>query len=125
MKRTIIALSVFAFVFTFATTGSDAVAAEANTYTVVSPADQDPPKTMSKKATAKTAEKKSACCDETAKVSAKAADCNTPCTDKDKSAKAAADCNTPCNDKSAKASTDCDSKKATTTTAAAVTPDVK
>ena len=125
MKRTIIALSVFAFVFTFSTTSIDAVAAEANTYTVASPADQDPPKAMAKKATAKTTKAKSACCDETAKASAKAADCKTPCTDTDKSAKASADCNTPCNDKSAKASADCDSKKATTTTASTITPDVK
>lgn len=125
MKRTIIALSVFAFVFTFATTSNDAVAAEANTYTAVSPTHQDPPKAMAKKATAKTAETKSACCDETAKAKTASADCKTPCTDKDKSAKASADCNTPCNDKSVKASADCDSKKGTTTTAAAVTPDVK
>lgn len=123
MKKAIIALSVFAFVFTFATTSNDAVAAETNTYTAVSPTHQDPPKTVAKKEASKTAETKSACCDETAKASAKAADCKTPCTDK--SAKASADCNTPCNDKSAKASADCDSKKGTTTAAAAVTPDVK
>ena len=124
MKKAIIALSVFAFVFTFATTGSDAVAQEANSYAVVSPADQDPPKAEANKATAET---KSACCDKTAQAKAASADCNTPCTDKAKSAKASADCNTPCTDKdkSAKASADCDSKKATTTTAAVVEPDVK
>ena len=124
MKRTIIALSVFAFVFTFATTSNDAVAAEVNTYAVASPADQDPPKAVAKKETAKTSETKSACCDETAKAKTASADCKTPCTDKDKSAKASADCATPCNDKSAKASADCDSKKGTIT-AAVVTPDVK
>lgn len=122
MKKAIIALSVFAFVFTFATTSSDAVAAEANVYTVTH---QDPPKTVAKKEAAKASEAKSACCDKTAKATTKSGDCNTPCTDKEKSAKASTDCNTPCNDKSAKASADCDSKKATTTTAAAVTPDVK
>ena len=114
MKKVIIAFSVFAFVFTFSTNSNHAVAAEANTYTAVSPTHQDPPKTVAKKEAAKTAEAKSACCDKTAKASTNAADCKTPCTDKDKSAKASADCNTPCTD-----------KKATTTTASTVTPDIK
>ena len=108
MKKAIIALSVFSFVFAFTANSTDAVAKEVNVYTVASPSDQDPPKAEASKKTAESpATTKSACGDKSAKA---ASDCSKPCSDKDKSAST---------------STDCGSKKATTTTAAVVSPDVK
>ncbi|MDY0102210.1 MAG: hypothetical protein RBS07_04680 [Lentimicrobium sp.] len=108
MKKAIIALSVFSFVIAFAVNSSDAVAKEVNAYTLVSPADQDPPKTQAAKTSAEMpATAKSSCGDKSAKA---AGDCSKPCGDKDKSASASADCG---------------SKKATTTTAAVVSPDKK
>lgn len=108
MKKAIIALSVFAFVFAFAANSTDAVAKEVNVYSVAAPSDQDPPKAdASKTTTQASTATKSSCGDKSAKA---AGDCSKPCSDKDKSASA---------------STDCGSKKATTTTAAVVSPDVK
>lgn len=108
MKKAIIALSVFAFVFAFAAGSSDAVAKEVNVYTVEAPSHQDPPKAEASKTTAQSpTATNSSCGDKSAKT---ASDCSKPCSDKDKSASA---------------STDCGSKKVTTTTAAVVSPDVK
>ncbi len=108
MKKAIIALSVFAFVFAFAANSTDAVAKDVNVYSVASPSDQDPPKAdASKTSTQAPVATKSSCGEKSAKA---AGDCSKPCGDKDKSASASADCG---------------SKKATTTTAAVVSPDVK
>ncbi|MBW6490119.1 MAG: hypothetical protein K0B15_02880 [Lentimicrobium sp.] len=108
MKKVIIALSVFAFVFAYSGVTSDASANQVSTYTADFNADKDLTPDGTKKA-AKADATKSSCGDKSAKASS--SDCSKSCGAKDKSAKASAG--------------DRDTKKSGATTAAVSAPDVK
>ncbi|KAF0204719.1 MAG: hypothetical protein FD170_144 [Bacteroidetes bacterium] len=106
MKKVIVTLSVFAFLFAFSGISIDAKAGEVSFYSVNYTGDENPNLDGTKKA---------------AKADGTKAGCG------DKSAKASSgDCSKSCGDKSAKASsTEAEGKKATTATAAVAAPDVK
>lgn len=107
MKKVIIALSVFAFVFAFTATTPDASASEVVCYSADSSVSQDLIPDGTKKA-ANSDGSKSSCGDKPAKATS--SDCSKSCGDKDKSAKASAG--------------NCEDKKGTTT-AVVSTPDTK
>ncbi|HOP14323.1 hypothetical protein [Lentimicrobium sp.] len=99
MKKVIIALSVFAFLFAFSGITNVVAAHEVSVYTESFTGDKDPKVDGTKKAN------KSGCATEASKSS---------CGDKAVKTASKGDCSKPC-DKSAKAqSSDCGSKKATT-----------
>lgn len=101
MKKVITALSVFVFVFALFAISAEAKVVVDGQYSSSYSIDQEPKVDGTKKAVR--ADGSKSCGDKSAKVSS--GDCNKPCGDKDKSAKS---------------SSDCSSKKNTTTAEVAV-----
>lgn len=105
MKKVITAISVFAFVFALSAISAEAKVFVDNQYSSSYSIDQEPKVDGTKKAAK--ADGSKSCGDKSAKASS--GDCSKPCGDKDKSAKASSDCNS----------------KKTTTTAEVSSPESK